>query len=99
MSLSSTEPRGATFSGFGGNLQTLSPQASASTRLTIGLTVPADAPVGDYDVLLGAPDVFSTTSAMPAFAVRFANADNTARSQAWDASAARFSTGATLNVY
>lgn len=90
---------GVTFSGSGGNLQTLSPQASASTRLTIGLTVPADAPMGDYDVLLGAPDVFSTTSALPAFAVRFANADNTTRSQAWDAGSARFSTGATLSVY
>lgn len=55
--------------------------------------------MGDYDVLLGAPDVFSTTSALPAFAVRFANADNTTRSQAWDAGSARFSTGATLSVH
>ncbi|MFM9899963.1 MAG: DUF4832 domain-containing protein, partial [Polaromonas sp.] len=89
---------GATFSGSGGNLQTLPPQASASTRLAINLSVPGNAPVGDYDVLLGAPDVFSTTAGLPAFAVRFANADNPAQAQAWDAGAARFVTGATLSV-
>ena len=89
---------GATFSGSGGNLQTLPPQASASTRLAINLTVPGNAPVGDYDVLLGAPDVFSTTAGLSAFAVRFANADNPAQAQAWDDGAARFVTGATLSV-
>ncbi|MBC7547470.1 MAG: DUF4832 domain-containing protein, partial [Polaromonas sp.] len=79
---------GFTFNGSGSNLQTLPSQASVSTRLTIGLTVPADAPVGDYDVLLSAPDIFSSTAGTSTFAVRFANADNAVLAQAWNAGTA-----------
>ncbi|MBC7547596.1 MAG: hypothetical protein H7224_02995, partial [Polaromonas sp.] len=57
-----------------------------------------DAPVGDYDVLLSAPDIFSSTAGTSTFAVRFANADNAVLAQAWNAGTARFATGATLSV-
>ncbi len=89
---------GATITGAAGDLQTLAPQATASTRLTIGVTIPSGAQTGDYDVYLSAPDIFATTASNPRFAVRFANADNASLGQSWDASAAMFKAGTTLNV-
>ena len=89
---------GATITGAAGDLRTLSPQAGASTRVSVGVTIPAGAQTGDYDVYLSAPDIFSATASNPKFAVRFANADNGATGQAWDASAAMFKAGTSLNV-
>jgi Domain of unknown function (DUF4832)/Domain of unknown function (DUF4874) len=89
---------GASITASAGNLQSLPPQANASTRVTINLTIPAAAQTGDYDVHLSAPDVFSTTATDPRFAVRFANADNASLKQNWDASTALFKTGTSLAV-
>jgi hypothetical protein len=89
---------GATITGTAGDLRTLSPQASSSTRLTIGVAIPAGAQAGDYDVFVSAPDTFATTAANAKFAVRFANADNASLGQTWDATAARFKAGTTLRV-
>ena len=62
------------------------------------LSIPAGSTTGSYEVYLSVPDIFSTTAADARFAVRFANADDATRSQAWEASAARFKVGTTLNV-
>jgi hypothetical protein len=85
---------GATITGSAGNLSTVA--SGASAQITVNVSIPAGAAAGTYDVLLGAPDIWSTTASDPRFAVRFANADSGA--QAWDASAARFSTGTSISV-
>ncbi|MES1256180.1 MAG: DUF4832 domain-containing protein, partial [Acidobacteriota bacterium] len=87
---------GALITGAAGNLSTLASQSSSSTRISVGVSIPAGAQTGDYDVYLSAPDAFSSTAGNPSFAVRFANADSGA--QAWDASTARFKVGTTLTV-
>jgi len=89
---------GATYTGAAGNLQTLAPKGTVATRVSVGVTLPATAQTGDYDVLLSAPDVFAATAANPRFAVRFANADNATLGQTWDAATARFKAGTTLSV-
>jgi hypothetical protein len=89
---------GATLTGAAGNLRDLSPQATASTTLTIGVSIPSGAQTGEYDVYLGAPDVFAATAGNPKFAVRFANADNASQAQGWDGGAGMFKVGSTLNV-
>jgi hypothetical protein len=92
-------PTGAILRAAGGDLRDLEPQASSSTRLSLPLAVPPDAAVGDYEILLGAPDVFAATAADPRFALRFANADDPAAGQAWDVSQALFGTGRSLQVF
>jgi hypothetical protein len=87
---------GALITGAAGDLRTLASQSSSSTRISVGVSIPAGAQTGDYDVYLSAPDVFSSTAGNASFAVRFANADSGA--QAWDASNARFKVGTTLTV-
>ena len=89
---------GAVITGKAGNLATLAPQATATTAVPVSVTIPGDAPTGDYDVFLSAPDVFATTAGDPRFSVRFANADNSGAGQTWDAAAARFKLGTTLRV-
>jgi Domain of unknown function (DUF4832)/Domain of unknown function (DUF4874) len=81
-----------------GNLRSLPPQASETTRVTVKLDIPTNAATGDYDVYLSAPDVFGATASDARFAVRFANADNAQQSQAWDDATGRFKTGVTLSV-
>ncbi len=89
---------GARFSAAAGNLQTLASQATSNTRQTITVPVPTGAAPGSYTLHLSAPDIHSTTASDPRFAVRFANADDTAKSQAWDSTSARFKTGTVLVV-
>ena len=89
---------GATISASAGDLRTLAPQAAGSTRLSVGVSIPTGAALGDYDVYFSAPDIFTTTAADPRFAVRFANADNASVGQTWEAGAARFKVGTTLKV-
>jgi Domain of unknown function (DUF4832)/Domain of unknown function (DUF4874) len=89
---------GAVLTASGGNLQSLPPQASVSTRLTFNVTVPAGAAAGDYVLSLSVPDVFASTANDPRFAVRFANADDAAAGQAWVAANASFTTGTVLTV-
>jgi hypothetical protein len=89
---------GATFSAAAGNLQTLSSQATTSTRMSITVPVPANAAQGNYTLYLSAPDIHSATAADTRFALRFANADDAAQGQAWDATSAMFKAGTTLTV-
>lgn len=89
---------GATIAAGAGNLQALAPQATASTQVNVGVAIPSNAQTGAYDVYISAPDVFASTEANPQFAVRFANKDNTTLGQKWDATAARFKAGTTINV-
>ena len=89
---------GATISGSGGDLSALTPQATSSSRVAVGVAIPADALAGDYDVYLSAPDIFPTTAGNTRYAVRFANADNASLGQAWDATTARFKAGQTLKI-
>jgi Domain of unknown function (DUF4832)/Domain of unknown function (DUF4874) len=89
---------GATIIASAGNLQTLPPQATATTRQVINVTLPVGAAKGDYDLYLSAPDIFSATAADGRFAVRFANADDSAKAQAWDSASASFKAGTKLTV-
>ena len=89
---------GATFNAAAGNLQNLPPQATASTRQTIVVPIPADAAKGSYSLHLSAPDVHSATRGDARFAVRFANADDSAKGQAWNAASSLFKVGTQLTV-
>ena len=89
---------GATWTAAAGDLRELPPQAGASSRVRVTLTVPAGAQPGDHEVWLGVPDVFPATEGDPRFAVRFANADNADAQQAWSAPLGRFRTGSTVYV-
>ena len=89
---------GALIKGSAGDLRNLVPQGTASSRISVPVAIPAGAATGDYDVYLSVPDIFSTTAGDARFAVRFANADNAAIGQAWEAGAARFKIGTTLSV-
>jgi hypothetical protein len=80
------------------DMRTLPSQASTATRAPVAVTIPSSAAAGQYDVLLGMPDIYSTTASDARFSVRFANADDTAKGQSWDATNARFNTGATITV-
>ena len=89
---------GESFSSSAGNLQTLSPQATASTRQTITVPIPAGAVKGNYTLHLSAPDVFAATASNANFAVRFANGDDAAKGQAWIAASGLFKVGTQLTV-
>lgn len=47
---------------------------------------------------IGAPDAASALAATPAYAVRFANADNVVTGVQWQASTGRLALGTTLQV-
>lgn len=85
---------GATITGSAGDLSSVS--AGASAQIAVNVSIPSGAAVGNYDVQISAPDIWSTTASDARFAVRFGNADS--GSQAWDASTARFTAGTTLSV-
>ena len=84
---------GALVTGKAGNLNDVA--AGASVTINVPVTLAA---AGDYDVSIGAPDIYTTTATDPRQAVRFANADNASSGQAWDATNARFVVGSTLSV-
>ncbi len=85
---------GATIAGSGGDLSSVA--AGASTQVAVNVSIPAGAAAGEYEVQIGAPDIWSTTASDARFAVRFANADTGA--QTWNATAARLTSGTTLTV-
>ena len=85
---------GATITGSAGDLSSVS--AGASAQIAVNVSIPSGAAVGNYDVQISAPDIWSTTASDARFAVRFGNADS--GSQAWDASTGRFTTATTLSV-
>jgi hypothetical protein len=88
---------GAVIVGTGGDLQTLASQATAATKLNVAIVIPASAALGDYDVLLSAPDPAPSIAPDPRYAIRFANAD-APQGQAWDSGGAAFKTGTTVTV-
>lgn len=69
-----------------------------TSTVSAGFTVPAATPTGSYDVLLALPDGAASLSADVRYSVRPANADNTAKAQAWDATLGAFRAGTTLTV-
>jgi hypothetical protein len=79
-------------------LQALPAQATTATRVEVPVTIPADATAGTYAVLVAAPDPSPALAGDVRFAVRFANADDAAAGQAWDAAAGAFAVGTTLTV-
>jgi Domain of unknown function (DUF4832)/Domain of unknown function (DUF4874) len=89
---------GATLTGAAGDLSTLASQASASTRISVTVPIPAGAQTGDYEVRLSAPDIFASTAGDARFAVRFANADNPGAAQFWDATTAAFKVGNSVTI-
>jgi Domain of unknown function (DUF4832)/Domain of unknown function (DUF4874) len=79
------------------DVRSLLPGAAAKTFSFT--TKPATtAASGMYDVYLSLPDGAATLAKDTRFAVRFANADDAAKAQAWDASTARFKLGTTFEV-
>ena len=90
---------GATIDGTStADTRTLAGQATSSTTVPVTLSISSNAAMGDYDVYVGLPDAFTTTASNARFAVRFANADDASKNQAWDASIGRFRTGTNLAV-
>ena len=53
---------------------------------------------GSYRVHIAAPDAASALAATPAYAVRFANADNVVTGVQWQASTGRLALGSTVQV-
>jgi hypothetical protein len=89
---------GALISGSAGDMRVLPAQATSSTKTLVPVAIPAGASPGDYDVYVSMPDIGLGTRDKADFAVRFANADNPAKGQAWEAVSFRFKTGTTLTV-
>jgi sarcosine oxidase gamma subunit len=85
---------GATIARSGGNLSNVA--AGATAQIAVSASIPSGAAAGDYEVQIGAPDVWSTTAGDPRFAVRFANANS--GTQAWNSATGRFTSGTTLRV-
>lgn len=88
---------GATYTVVDGDARSVLPK-TAATVFTRRAKLPADAPTGVYDVVVGAPDPAVLLAGDPRYAVRFANADRPARGQRWSAEDARFVTGLVVTV-
>ncbi|MBL8277653.1 MAG: DUF4832 domain-containing protein [Pelomonas sp.] len=71
---------------------------NTTTTVSAGFTVPAGTPTGAYDVLLALPDGAASLAGDVRYSVRPANADNSAKAQAWDATLGAFRAGTTLTV-
>jgi uncharacterized protein DUF4832/uncharacterized protein DUF4874 len=89
---------GALITGSAGDMRLLPTSAASSTRIVVPVAIPQRAAPGTYEVFLSLPDIWPGTRDKADFAVRFANADDPAKGQAWDAANFRFRTGATLLV-
>lgn len=87
---------GAEITGTAGDMRLLPSQAKQSSTITTNVNIPSGAVSGTYDVYLSVPDIYSTTASIPAYSVRFANADG--NGQSWDGSSARFKTGTAVTV-
>jgi|SRR5882724_3290047 len=89
---------GALIAGSAGDMRYLPPQATSSTRVVVPVSIPVSAGAGDYDVYVSMPDIGTSTRNNPYFAVRFANADNSAKGQAWEAANFRLKAGTTVSI-
>lgn len=78
------------------SLRSLTPQAVASTTLSVPIKFPGSAVSGAYSVRLSVPDIWSSTLGIRAFNVRFANTDSGA--QVWNDALGYITTGTTLTV-
>jgi hypothetical protein len=84
---------GVVIAGSAGDMRFCSSQATYSTRFVVPVAVPS---AGTYDVYVSMPDIWPGTKDKADYAVRFANADDAAKGQAWDAANFRFKMGTTL---
>ncbi|MFX1678115.1 DUF4832 domain-containing protein [Mitsuaria sp. CC2] len=65
---------------------------------TLAASVPADLPTGRYQVSVALPDGDTRLANDARFAIRWANADNAASGQRWDATLGAFSLGTVIDV-
>ena len=68
------------------------------TSETLTITLPEDLAPGTHEVWLALPDADDRLKADPRYAVRPANADDTAKGQTWDATLGAFALGTKLDV-
>lgn len=78
----------------GSDLRQASPGEQTSLSGTAAL--PKNIPVGEYTMLLGAPDVSTSLASNPVFSIRFANDDS--GNVSWDSAQGFMKLGITLNV-
>jgi hypothetical protein len=88
---------GGSISGSAGDMRLLPPQATSSTKVVVPVAIPAGTSPGVYAVYVSMPDIWPGTKDKADFAVRFANADDLAKGQQWEAASFRFRVG-TLTV-
>jgi hypothetical protein len=69
-----------------------------ASKASARFAVPRGTPGGAYDVLLALPDGAASLAADPRYSARFANADDGARSQGWDAALGAFASGTRLRI-
>jgi Domain of unknown function (DUF4832)/Domain of unknown function (DUF4874) len=74
----------------------LKPGDEQSVLFTV--VVPANATVDTYDVLIAAPDASPTIANVASYAIRFANVDNAAQGQSWNAARGAFATGLAITL-
>lgn len=89
---------GALMLGSAGDARQFPPQATSSTRQIVNVSIPSGAAVGDYDVYVSMPDIFSSLANDPRYSVRFGNSDDSAKGQAFDAASGRFKVGTMIKV-
>lgn len=69
------------------------------SNATASFTVPGGTPAGAYDVLLALPDGAPALAGDVRYSVRPANAEDPARSQAWEEKLGAFHAGTTLRIH
>jgi Domain of unknown function (DUF4832)/Domain of unknown function (DUF4874) len=70
----------------------------ADQTASLSVTIPSDLAVGSYALWLALPDGESALAADARYAVRVANADDTATGQKWDATLGAFALGSSIDV-
>ncbi|MDH0868251.1 DUF4832 domain-containing protein [Mitsuaria sp. GD03876] len=71
---------------------------SAEQAATISAALPADLPVGVYQVSIALPDGDARLATDARYAIRWSNADNTPQGQRWDAALGAFAIGTSVTV-
>jgi hypothetical protein len=72
------------------------PNAVVNASTTI--SIPANANLGAYDVLISLPDYNTSLQSNALYNIRFANADNSLNNQAWESTKKEFRLGTTLTI-
>lgn len=70
----------------------------ADQTAAVSVTIPSDLPVGSYTLWLALPDGDSAIASDVRYAVRWANADDAASGQKWDAALGAFALGSSVEV-